>query len=131
MATPACGWSAGLSDGNEQRPSLPLDREPPPNAVIVELRSQAAEVQYRQLLVDPIPQSAELIEPDGRLRRVAYAHPSGGFSAVVPRPAMPAVVVVSAGPEVELAQPGLPAPDPPRWRELVRVTLGGGGDGDD
>jgi hypothetical protein len=112
-------------------PGASFDREPPPNAVVLELRSQEGSVLYRQILADPIPQSLEAIDPDGRLRRVAYARPSGGFSAVVPRVGEPAVVVVSAGPEVELAQPALAAPPgaPLRWRELVRETLEGGRDG--
>jgi hypothetical protein len=112
-------------------PTAPLDREPPPNTVVVELRSQQDAVQYRQLLTDPIPQSLEVIDPDGQFRRVAYARPTGGFSVVVPRPAAAAVVVVLAGPQVELAQPGLAPPPgvPPGWRELARLTLGGGRDG--
>lgn len=112
-------------------PTAPLDREPPPNTVVVELRSRENVVQYRQLLTDPIPQTLEVIDPDGQFRRVAYAHPTGGFSVVVPRPATAAVVVVSAGPRAELAQPGLAPPPgaPPGWRELARLALGGGRDG--
>jgi hypothetical protein len=113
-------------------PSAPLDREPPPNTAMVELRSRDDEVRYRQLLTDPVPQSLEVLDPDGRLRRVAYAHPTGSFSVVVPRPAAAAVVVVLAGPRLELAQPGLAAPPgvPPRWRELARLTMEGGRDDD-
>jgi hypothetical protein len=112
-------------------PGAPLDREPPPNAAVVELRSRDGEVRYRQVLTDPVPQSLEALDPDGRLRRVAYAQPTGAFSVVVPRPAGAAVVVVLAGPRLELAQPGLAAPPgvPHRWRELARVTLEVGRDG--
>lgn len=114
------------------RRSASLDREPPPNAVVVELRSQDGAVQYRQFLHDPIPQTLEASDPDGQFHRVAYARSSGGFSVVIPRPAVLAVVVVLAGPEVEVTQPGLaPPPGPPRWRELARSTIGGGRDGDE
>src|SRR5919204_3705387 len=113
------------------RPGAALDREPPPNAVVVELRSPDGTAQYRQLLADPIPQTAEISDDDGSYHRVAAARRSGGFSVVVPRSAAAAEVVVSVGPEVELAQPGLAPPpgEPRRWRELARLRLEGGGDG--
>jgi hypothetical protein len=117
--------------GKPARPGAALDRDPPPNAVVVELRSPNGTVQYRQLLADPIPQTAEISDDDGSYHRIADAEPSGGFSVVVPRFAAPSEVVVSAGPEVELAQPGLapPAGHSRRWRELLRLRLVGGGDG--
>ncbi len=106
-------------------PSAPLDREPPPNAVILELRSRTDEVLYRRVLNDPIPQDAEVVDPDGRLRRVAFARPTGVFTVVVPRTGAEIVVVVSAGPEVVLAQAGLaPPPGGARVRrELLRLEL--------
>jgi hypothetical protein len=108
-------------------PGATLDREPPPNVVVVELRSADGTAHFRRLLADPIPQSAEVSDEDGSYHRVADARPSGGFSVVVPRPAGPVEVVVSAGPAVELAQRGAGAapgriprvagadPRPPGW----------------
>src|SRR5206468_4783940 len=112
-------------------PSAALDREPPPNVVVVELRSADGTARFRRLLADPIPQSAEISDEDGSYHRVAAPQRSGGFSVVVPRLAAPAEVVVSVGPGVELAQRGLAPPpgEPRRWRELTRARLGGDGDG--
>ena len=113
-------------------PGAALDREPPPNIIVVELRSADGAAHFRRLLADAIPQSAEISDEDGGYHRVGAIRQSGGFSVVVPRPAAPAEVVVSAGPEVELAQRGLaPRPGEPRgWRELTRARLDGDRDGD-
>lgn len=102
-------------------PSQPVDPEPPHEAIVLELRSAAGEVRYRSFLVDPIPQTLEVGSGEGGLRRVVHAPPSGSFSAVVPPPQGGALVVVSAGPAVRLAQPGLQA-GPGRWRELLRTS---------
>ena len=100
-------------------PTEQLDRDAPPGAIVLELRSARDEVRYRQSLVDPIPQSLEAGVGDGTFQRVNHARSSGGFSVVVPAPERGSVVVVSAGPAVVLAQPGLRAVSRPgRWREL-------------
>jgi len=112
------------------RPGAALDRERPPNAVVVELRAAEGAVLYRQVLPHAIPQSAEITDDDG-LHQVSTVSPSGGFSVVVPRPAADTEVVVLVGPEIEVAQPGL-APrhgEPRRWRELTRARLEGGSHG--
>ena len=108
-------------------PGAALDREPPGNVIVVELRSADGAARFRRLLADAIPQSAEISDEDGRYHRVAAVRQSGGFSVVVPRPAGPAEVVVSAGPGVELAQRGLAPPPGERrgWRELTRARLDG------
>ena len=63
-------------------PSEPAGAQPPPRALVLELRSAAGEVRYRRFLIDPMP-----------------SHPprAGSFSAVVPPPDEGAQVVVSAG----------------------------------
>jgi hypothetical protein len=78
-----------------------------------------------------VPQTVEVADDEGRLRRVAYARPSGAFTVVVPQPAGPVEVVLTAGPQVELAQTGLAAPPGERQgqRELGRFDLGGDDDG--
>jgi len=118
-------------------PGAALDREPPGNVIVVELRSADGTARFRWLLADAIPQSAEISDEDGGYHRVAEVRQSGGFSVVVPRPAGPAEVVVSAGPGVDLAQRGLAPPPGARrsWRELTRAHLDGAseegsGDGD-
>jgi hypothetical protein len=94
--------------------------EPPPRAITLELRSRTGEVRYRRFLVDPIPQTLETVDDQGRLGRVPFAPLTGSFSAVVVVPEPGDVVVVSAGPAVRFAQPGLqPAPGPRAWRELL------------
>lgn len=97
-------------------PSEPLT-EPPPGAITLELRSRTGEVRYRRFLVNPIPQTLEADAGEGRLRRIPFAAPSGAFSAVVAPPKAGEVVVVSAGPAVHFAQPGLRGPA--EWRELL------------
>jgi hypothetical protein len=112
-------------------PGTALDREPPGNVIVVELRSADGAARFRRLLADAIPQSAEISDEDGSYHRVAAVRQSGGFSVVVPHLAGPTEVVVSAGPGMELAQPGL-APPPGerrRWRELTRARLDGDSDG--
>jgi hypothetical protein len=100
-------------------PSEPLT-EPPPGAITLELRSRTGEVRYRRFLPDPIPQTLEAADDEGRLQRIPFAAPSGSFSAVVVPPEPGEVVVVSAGPAVRFAQPGLRgAPGTSAWRELL------------
>jgi len=100
-------------------PSEPLT-EPPPGAITLELRSRAGDVRYRRFLVDPVPQTVEAVDDQGRLHRIPFAPASGSFSAVVVVPQRGDVVVVSAGPAVRFAQPGLqPGPGPAAWRELL------------
>ena len=103
-------------------PTAPLDRDPPPAAVVVEVRAEGGGALYRTLLADPIPQSLESFDPEAGLRRHAHAPPSGGFSAVVPAPEDATEVVVWAGPAVTLAQPGL-VKRAGRGRELLRERL--------
>jgi hypothetical protein len=104
-------------------PTEPLDADPPPGAIVLDLRSASGDVRYRHFLVDPIPQTIEAGTGQGGFRRVAHAPPSGSFTAVVPPPEKDAVVVVSAGPAVRFAQPGLrAAPGPAQWRELLRTS---------
>lgn len=117
--------------GGGARTSAPLDREPPAGALVLELRTASDKALYRQLLSDPIPQSLEAGDGKGGFRRVDHSRPSGAFTVVVPAPEDATVVVVSAGPGVELAQRALaPPPGPRRWRELTRASLEGrNGDG--
>ncbi len=97
--------------------------EPPHGAITLELHSRTGEVRYRRFLIDPIPQTLETVGDQGRLRRVPFAPPTGSFSAVVASPEPGDVVVVSAGPAVRFAQPGLRAVSgPPAWRELLRTS---------
>jgi hypothetical protein len=104
--------------------SAPLDREPPAGALVLELRTASDKVLYRQLLSDPIPQSLEAGDGKGGFRRVDHTRKSGAFTVVVPASEEATVVVVSAGPGVELAQRALaPPPGPRRWRELTRSSL--------
>jgi hypothetical protein len=104
-------------------PTEQLDAEPPPGAIVLELRSSTDAVRYRRFLVDPIPQTLEAGTAQGGLRRFAHAPPSGSFTAVVPAPEPGELVVISAGPAVRFAQPGLqPGPGAPRWRDLVRTS---------
>lgn len=107
-------------------PTAPLDRDPPPGAVVVEVQAEGGGALYRTLLADPIPQSLEAVDADGTLRRHAHAAPRGAFTAVVPAPAEATMLVVAAGPAVTFAQPGLAAPRDarPRRRELLRERLG-------
>lgn len=106
-------------------PTDPLDVPPPDNAVVLELRTGRGDVRYRRLLPEPFPQSVEVADDDGRLRRVHYTRRSGAFSVVVPIPAEPWTVVLTVGPDVELGQPALAAPPGarPRRRELARFDL--------
>ena len=100
-------------------PSEPLT-EPPPGAITLELRSPAGEVRYRRFLPEPIPQTLETADDEGRLRRIPFAAPSGSFTAVVVPPRSGEVIVVSAGPAVRFAQPGLGGtPGIRGWRELL------------
>ena len=108
--------------------------EPPHGAITLEsaltnspgapkARAGTGEVRYRRFLIDPIPQTLETVGDEGRLRRVPFAPPTGSFSAVVASPEPGDVVVVSAGPAVRFAQPGLRAGSgPPAWRELLRTN---------
>jgi hypothetical protein len=100
-------------------PTAPLDRDPPPAAVVVEVRAEGGGPLYRTLLADPIPQSLEARDDEGNLRRHEHAARRGAFTAVVPAPAEATVLVVSAGPAVKLAQPALAG-----RRELLRERLG-------
>lgn len=111
-------------------PGAALDREPPGNVIVVELRAADGTARFRRLLADAIPQNAEISDEDGSYHLIAEVRQSGGFSVVVPRPAGPAEVVVSAGPGVELAQRGLAPPPGGRrgWRELTRARLDGASD---
>jgi hypothetical protein len=109
--------------GTPPPPTEPVSAAPPAGAVVLELRSATDEVRYRRFLIDPIPQTLEAGAPEGGFRRVAYATPSGSFTAVVPPPEEGTVIVVSAGPAVRFAQPGMRAePGPARWRELLRTS---------
>jgi hypothetical protein len=109
--------------GTPPPPTEPVSAEPPPGAIVLELRSATGEVRYRCFLVDPIPQTIEAGTAEGGFLRVAHAPPSGSFTAVVPPPEEGTVVVVSAGPAVHFAQPGLRAgPGPAKWRELLRTS---------
>ena len=104
-------------------PTEPVNGEPPNGAIVLDLRSAAGEVRYRRFLIDPIPQTIETGTGEGGLRRIAHAPPSGSFTAVVPPPETGALLVVSVGPAVRLAQPALHAgPGPARWRELLRTS---------
>jgi hypothetical protein len=108
--------------GSPAPPSARLT-EPPPGAITLELRSRAGEVRYRCFLIEPIRQTLETIDDQGRLRRVPSAPRSGSFSAVVIPPAPGDAVVVSAGPAVRFAQPALqPRDGPPAWRELLNTS---------
>lgn len=98
--------------------SAPLDREPPPAAVVVEVRAQGGGPLYRVLLADPIPQTLEATGADGTLRRHPYVAPKGAFTAVVPAPTEATVLVVEAGAAVKLGQPALAGK-----RELLRERL--------
>ena len=114
-----------------EKPAPPgddLGRAPRADAVWAEVRSAAGETLYRKTLREPIPQTTEVFDPEGRIQSVPYAPESGVFSVVLPVGPEAEAVVVTAGPEVRLAQPGLrAAPDEEgRPRELVRVPLGRG-----
>lgn len=102
-----------------------LDRPPRPESLWVEVRSANGHVIYRRDLRDAITQHVEVFEPDGRIRAIPRAPETGVFTVVVPLdpPARQAVVV--AGPQADLAQPGLqPRPgEADRQRELARVEL--------
>lgn len=112
-------------------PTESTDRDAPPGAVMVEVRSVDGEIRYRRYLVDPVPQSREVFTDTG-IRRVPSARPSGVFTTIVPAVEGHAVVVVSAGPGVRFAQPGLRTPaGRGRWRELVRAHLEEDPDGRD
>jgi hypothetical protein len=111
--------------GTPPPPSEPVSAEPPPGAIVLELRAATGEVRYRRFLIDPIPQTLEAGTPDGGFQRFDHAKPSGSFSAVVPTPEDGAIIVVSVGPAVRFAQPGLrPEPGPAHWRELLRTGMG-------
>jgi hypothetical protein len=106
-----------------------LDTAPRPEGVWIEVRGAGGEVVYRRALRDAIPQHAEVFEPGGRIRAIPFAPETGVFTVVVPlgRQAGQQAVVV-AGPQAELAQPGLQPPpgEADRPRELARVPLGRG-----
>jgi hypothetical protein len=105
-----------------------LDKEPRPDSVWIEVRGGNGEVVYRRGLRDAITQHAEVFEPDGRIRAIPYAPDTGVFTVVVPLERRAGQAVVVAGPQAELAQPGLqPGPgEADRPRELARVQLGRG-----
>src|SRR3954447_19081514 len=64
-------------------PTEPVHAEPPPSAIVLELRSPDGEVRYRGVLIDPIPQSLEAGTPDGDRMRFTRAPASGAFTAVI------------------------------------------------
>jgi hypothetical protein len=103
-----------------------LERPPRPDSLWIEVRDAGGTVHYRRGLRDAITQRAELFEPDGTIRSVSYAPETGVFTVVVPLDRRAKEAVVIAGPQAELAQPGLqPGPsEEGRARELVRVALG-------
>ena len=105
-----------------------LGKPPRPDSLWVEVRRGNGDVVYRRGLRDAITQHAELFEPDGRIRAVPWAPETGVFTVVVPLEPRSESVAVVAGPQAELAQPGLqPAPgEQDRPRELARVSLGRG-----
>jgi hypothetical protein len=102
-----------------------LSRPPPPDHLWVEVRDPDGAVVYRRTLVNAIPQDTEVFEPDGRIRSVPHTPDTGVFTVVVPFDTRTVEAVVVAGPEAELAQPGLRMAEAPEGqaRELARASL--------
>lgn len=98
----------------------------PPDRIVVEVRGKDGRALYRQVLRDPIPQSAEVFEPSGTIRRIPAQRSSGVFSVVIPTGIGAGHLVILAGPEVELAGPGftLKREAQGRTREIFRMPLG-------
>ncbi|MEZ5097678.1 MAG: hypothetical protein R2731_17240 [Nocardioides sp.] len=78
----------------------------PDHAVVVELRAADGRALHRRLLHDPIPQSVEIVNDQGRFERVPTALPRGPSSPWY-RTSTRHDLVVDAGPRVRLAQPAL------------------------
>lgn len=86
------------------RVSEPLATPPHPAKIIAEVRSPQGAPVFRATLNDPIPQSVEIFEPDGRPQRVASVRSTGVFSVVVPVDRRADHIVIEAGENVRLAQ---------------------------
>lgn len=97
-----------------------------PNAVTLDLRERDGSTRFRAVLRDPIPQTVEVFDDDGRPRREPNAATRGAFTAVVPAREGPVEVVIEAGPEVELRRAPFAVPDARAGsrRELARFVLG-------
>jgi hypothetical protein len=102
-----------------------LERPPRPDSLWIEVRDAGGTVRYRRGLRDAITQHAEIFEPDGRIHAARYAPETGVFTVVIPVDRRAKEAVVVAGPQAELAQPGLqPGPgEEGRARELARAPL--------
>ena len=108
--------------------SDPGGRPAAADRIFLELRSRDGRTTYRQILRDPIPQSAEVFEPDGTIRSVPVRRPSGVFSVVIPSERRNDHLVILAGPAVELGAPGFVVRRERRGqtREIFRTRLTGG-----
>lgn len=113
---------SGLRLAGSNRRSKPAPRsddergDGPTNAVTAELRAADGTTLFRRVLREPIPQSVEIAGDDGALRRVAVARSRGAFVVVVPDLAAAEEIVVDAGPDVVLSQPGFVEPPAARRR---------------
>jgi hypothetical protein len=111
------------------KPAPPGDRGRPlsRDRIFIEVRSRQGRTLYRRALRDPIPQFAEVFEPDGRIRGVPRRRAAGGFSVVIPDDPRADHLVILAGPAVELAGPGfaLDRDAAGRTRQIFRMRLAG------
>lgn len=103
------------------------DRPVAADKIFLEVRSKDGRASFRRILRDPIPQTTEVFEPDGKITRVPVRQPRGVFTTVIPSDRRADHLVILAGPAVELAEPGFAlAPEARgRTREIFRTSLKG------
>ena len=99
------GKPAPLGD----RGGRPLSRD----RIFIEVRSRQGRTLYRHALRDPIPQSAEVFEPDGRIRAVPRRRSAGVFSIVIPDDSRADHLVIPGRPRGRARQAGV-RPEPGR-----------------
>lgn len=111
-----------VSHADRMKPAPPsdhLDAEPGRATIVAELRSRDDALVYRRTIPEAIPRGVEVFSPDGSIRRVDRALPSGSFSVVVPLERRAGSVVLVAGPGVPIERLGARPDDARAGRRTI------------